>query len=134
MPMRVRLPGLGAAPRGERAAAFGLMPGVAVGDRDESHAMAERRVFRGHASGPLIAVVRVRAECDDIELAVRARRLRARRRCLVRQRAPRRQRCVRRFGVRLGPRICDRDCRIVGAASLFITPPFVVRVFVGAAL
>ena len=68
---------LGAAPRGERAAAFGLMTRIAVGHRDEPHAMAERGIFRRGAAGALIAVVGMRAKRDDVQLAVGARRLRA---------------------------------------------------------
>ena len=74
---------LGAAPRRERAATLGLVPGVAVGDRDEPHAMAERGVLRRRAARALIAVVGMRAERDDVQLAVRARRLRALGRLLV---------------------------------------------------
>ena len=68
---------LGAAPRRERASALGLMSRVAVGDRDEPHAMAERGVLRRRAAGALIAVVGMRAKRDDVQLAVGARRLRA---------------------------------------------------------
>jgi hypothetical protein len=61
---------LGAAPGGERAAAFGLMPGISVGDRDESYAVAERGVLGCDTAGALIAVVGMGTERDDIELAV----------------------------------------------------------------
>src|SRR5262249_58190072 len=56
--------------------------GVAVGDRDEPHTMTERGVLRRGASGALIAVIRMSAEGDDVQLTVRARRLRALRRRL----------------------------------------------------
>ena len=87
----------GATPRGERAAAFGLMAGVAVGHRHESHAVAEGRVLRRNASGALIAVVGMRAERDDVQLAIRGRSLRALR---GRLRAGRRARVKRRSVVR----------------------------------
>src|SRR4030095_16318252 len=68
-----RFLGLGAPPCGECAAAFGLMAGVAVGDGDEPHAMTERGQPRAHAARALIAVVGVRPERDDVQLAVGAR-------------------------------------------------------------
>ncbi len=67
---------LGAASGRERAAAFGLMTRVAVGHRNESHAMAEGRYLPGRAAGALIAIVGMRAKRDDVELTVRGRRLR----------------------------------------------------------
>ncbi len=61
------LDGFGAPPCRERAAAFGLMAGVAVGDRDEADLVAQRGPFRGRAAGADVAVVRVRAERDDVQ-------------------------------------------------------------------
>jgi hypothetical protein len=52
------------------------MPGVAVGDRYEADTMSERCKFCCNATGPLIAVVLMSAECDYIELPVRRRGLR----------------------------------------------------------
>jgi hypothetical protein len=65
----------GAAPRGERAATLRLMARVTIGDRHESNAVAKGRILSRDAAGALIAVVRVRAKRDNIELAVRTRRL-----------------------------------------------------------
>ena len=69
--------GFGTPPRGERAAAFGLMTGVAVGDRDEPHSLAERGPFGGGAAGTDVAVVGMCAERDDVQPPVRARRERS---------------------------------------------------------
>ena len=74
--------GFGAPPRRQGAAALGLVPRVAVGDRDEADAMAERGEFRRGAARALVAVVRMRAKRDDVEFAVRRRRLRPLRRRL----------------------------------------------------
>ena len=46
-----------APPRRERTPAFGLVAGIAIGDRDEAHAVAERSVLRRRAAGADIAVV-----------------------------------------------------------------------------
>ena len=61
----------------ERATALGLMPGIAIRDRDEADAMPERRQLRCGAARPLIAVVLVRPERDHVELSVARRRLRS---------------------------------------------------------
>ena len=67
----------GAATRGERATALGLMPGVAIRDRDEANAVPEGRQLRCRAAGLLVAIVLVRAERDDVELSVGRRRHRS---------------------------------------------------------
>ena len=53
--------------RGERAAAFGLVAGVAVGDGDELDLVAQRGPLGGGAAGLLVAVVGMGAEGDDAE-------------------------------------------------------------------
>ena len=57
--------GFSAAPVGELFSALRLMPGITVGERNEFHLIAQCGVFGGQASGTQIAVVRMRAECDD---------------------------------------------------------------------
>ena len=67
-----RFPRLRAAPCGQRAAALGLMTGVAVRHRRRiGRGDRARRAWR-RASGALIAVVRMGAESDHVELAVGA--------------------------------------------------------------
>ena len=46
------------------------MTGVAVGDRDKANAVSQRRVLCGDAAGTLVAIVRMGAERDDVELPV----------------------------------------------------------------
>src|SRR6266852_8504574 len=55
----------GTAAHGERASTQRLMAGVAVGQRNEFHFMAERGVLSGESSRAQVAVVRVRAEGYD---------------------------------------------------------------------
>ena len=57
--------------RGQRAAALRLVTGVAVGHRDESHLVAERRPLRRRAAGADVAIVRVGAERDDAKRGLR---------------------------------------------------------------
>ena len=64
-------------PRGECAPAFGLVTGVAIGDRYEPHAMTELGQLDGRAAGALVAIVGMGAEGDDVQPAVRARRERS---------------------------------------------------------
>ena len=54
-----------APPHGELAAAFRHVPGIAVGDGDESDLVAERRPFGRDARGADVAVVGVRADGHD---------------------------------------------------------------------
>ncbi len=62
---------LGLAPLGQRFAGFTPVTNVAVGDGDEFHMVAGRRPQRCRAAGFDLAVVGVRSEADDAELAVR---------------------------------------------------------------
>ena len=58
---------LGAPPHGELAAALLVVTGIAVGDGDEPHLVAERRPFGRRAAGADVTVVGVRTERDDAE-------------------------------------------------------------------
>ena len=58
---------LGGPPARERTAGLAPVADVAVGDRDELDLVAERRPLGGGAGDPELAVVGMRAECDDPE-------------------------------------------------------------------
>ena len=64
-----RFLGLGPPARGENASAFGLMTRVAVGDGDELDLVAGRGVLGREAARLDVAVVGVRAECDDADFS-----------------------------------------------------------------
>jgi hypothetical protein len=57
----------GAAAFGERAAAFDLVAGVAVGDRHKFHSGAERAEPGGRAGGPDVAIVGMRPESNNTQ-------------------------------------------------------------------
>ena len=68
----------GLAADGERAARLAPVADVAVGHGDEEHVMPELGPARGRAAGLNLAVVGMRAERDDAELAIGGRHLDAR--------------------------------------------------------
>src|SRR6185295_3449431 len=70
-------PRFGPPPRGERAASLGLVSSVAIGDGDEPYPVPECGVLGGDAARSLVAVIGMGAKRDDVELAIRTRRLRA---------------------------------------------------------
>ena len=71
---------LGATAGGQHAAALGLMAGVTIGDSDEAHAVTGSDPLRRRAGSADVAVVRVRAERNDVELRLlRVHRRRQRR-------------------------------------------------------
>ena len=66
---------LGSSPRSEGASAFRLMSCITVGHRHEPDAMPKRGELRGRTAGALVAVIRMGAKRDDVQLAIGRRRL-----------------------------------------------------------
>ena len=55
---------------GESSSSLALMAGVAVGHGDKSHVMPHGRPFGAYSGGAAVAIVRVRAEGDDVDLSL----------------------------------------------------------------
>ncbi len=63
--------GFSMAALGQHAPAFALVAGIAVGDGNELHVVAHPSKKGGGTSRAAVAIVRVSAERNDAELAVR---------------------------------------------------------------